>query len=112
MAVGGAVAAAAAQGGVQASGVQPAIHGTVHAVARTGFLLSYACPRAGKCVAVGGTSSLPTGGNYSGHGVVVPVAGVTPGPARQLKKVIQVNSVVCPRRNVCLAVAMGSTKGR
>lgn len=101
--VGGGVAAATVQ-----SKVQPAVHGTVHAVAGTGFLLGYACPPGGKCIAVGGTGSLA--GKNNGRGVVVPVVGGLPGAVTQLKGVFQINSIACPRSNFCLAVAEGTAK--
>lgn len=76
------LAVATASLGVAAAAIQhtvhAAIHGTVHVVPRTGFLLSYACPPTGKCVAVGGTGGpVDATGQYqgpAGRGVVVPVA--------------------------------------
>ncbi len=97
--VGGGVAAATVQGTVQ-----PAVHGTVHAVAGTGFLLGYACPPGGKCVAVGGTGSL--GGQNIGRGVVVPVVRGLPGRGHeaeegvsdQLDRLSSVELLPCGRR--------------
>ena len=72
-------------------------------------------PPTGTCVAVGGTGgpvdATAQSQGPAGRGVVVPVARGVPGAAAHLNKVFQINSVACPRANVCLAVGIGANEG-
>ena len=80
-----------------------AVHGTVHKAKGTAYLLRYACPPKGTCVAVGEAP-------HNAAAVVVPVVHGKPSGVSDVSNIFQIDGLACPKAHFCLGVSFDYVK--